>query len=76
MLHEVSKRGLMRDEKFGFSLRHRTSLQLSRLVERVPRNFYEIRLTGAIFLDVVKDFDIVWIDGLLYKLTLLSFPCY
>jgi hypothetical protein len=34
----------------------------------------EKRLTGAFFLDVVKAFDSVWIDGLLYKLTLLNFP--
>ena len=31
---------------------------------------------GAVFLDVAKAFDTVWIDGLLYKLTLLNFPSY
>jgi len=34
------------------------------------------RLTGAVFLDMDKAFDTVWIDGLLYKLTLLNFPSY
>jgi hypothetical protein len=29
------------------------------------RNFGEKRLTGAIFLEVAKAFDTVWIDGLL-----------
>jgi hypothetical protein len=48
-------------------------LQLARL-ERITRNFSEKRLTGAVFLDVAKAFDTVWIDGLLYKLTLLNFP--
>jgi hypothetical protein len=33
-------------------------------------------LTGAVFLDVAKAFDTVWIDGLLYKLRLLNFPSY
>jgi len=33
-------------------------------------------LTGAVFLDMAKAFDTVWIDGLLYKLTLLNFPSY
>ena len=51
-------------------------MQLARLVERITRNFGEKRLTGAIFLDVVKAFDTVWIDDLLYKLTLLNFPSY
>jgi hypothetical protein len=51
-------------------------LQLARLLERITRNFGEKRLTGAIFLDVAKAFDTVWIDGLLYKLILLKFPFY
>jgi retron-type reverse transcriptase len=34
------------------------------------------RLTGAVFLDVAKAFDTVWIDGLLYKVTILKFPLY
>jgi hypothetical protein len=42
----------------------------------VTRNFGEKRLTGAIFLDVAKAFDTVWVDGLLFKLTTLNFPSY
>ena len=45
------------------------------LVERT-RNFGGKRLTGAVFLDVAKAFDNVWIDCLLYKLTLLNFPSF
>jgi retron-type reverse transcriptase len=66
----------MRNEQFGFRPRHSTSLQLAGLVERITRNFGEKRLTGAVFLDVAKAFDTVWINGLLYKLTLLKFPSY
>jgi len=51
-------------------------LQLSRLVERITRNFGEKRLTGAVFLDMAKAFDTIWIDGLLYKLALLNFSSY
>ena len=64
----------MRDEQFGFKSRHSTSLQLARLVERITKNFGEKRLLVAVFLDVAKAFDTVWIDGLLYKVTLLNFP--
>ena len=42
-------------------------MQLAHLIERITRNFGENWPTGAIFLDVGKAFDTVWIDGLLYK---------
>jgi DNA-binding PucR family transcriptional regulator len=42
-----NERGLLRDEQFGFRPKHRTSLQLARLVERLSRNFGENRLTGG-----------------------------
>jgi retron-type reverse transcriptase len=51
-------------------------VKLARLVERITRNFGEKRLTGAVFLDVAKVFDTIWIDDLLYQLTLLNFPSY
>ena len=76
ILQVVKERGLLRDEQFGFRPKHSTSLQLARLVERITRNFGEKRLTGAVFLDVAKAFDTVWIDAHLYKLTLLSCPSY
>jgi hypothetical protein len=75
VLREVNERGLLRDEQVGFRPRH-TTLQLARLVERVNRNFDEKRLTGAVFLDVAKAFDTVWVRGLLYKLTVLNFPSF
>jgi hypothetical protein len=76
VLQEVKERGLLRDEQFGFRTRHSTTLQLARLVERVNRNFDERRLTGAVFLDVAKAFDNIWVKGLLYKVTILSFRSY
>jgi hypothetical protein len=49
---------------------------LVRLVERITRNFGEKKLTSAVFLDVAKALDTVWIDYLLYNLTILNFPSY
>ena len=76
ILYEVSGRGLLRDEQLGFRPKHSTALQLARLVERVSRNFGQKRLTGAVFFDVAKAFDTVWVTGLLYKLTNLNFTSY
>jgi hypothetical protein len=75
-LREVNECGLLRNELLGFRPRHSTMLLLARLVERVNRNFDERRLTGAVFLDVAKAFDTVWVKDLLYKLTVLNFPSY
>ena len=69
-------RVLLRNEQFGFRRRHSTSLQIALLFERITRSFGEKRVTGAVFLGVIKPFHAVWIDGLLYVLTLLNFPSY
>jgi hypothetical protein len=37
-------------------------------------NLDEKRLSGAVFLDVAKSFDTVWVDGLLYQVVVLDFP--
>jgi hypothetical protein len=66
----------MRDEQFDFRPRQSTYIQLSRFDKRITRNFGEKMLTGAVFPDEVKAFETLWIDGLLYKLTLLNFPPY
>jgi hypothetical protein len=42
----------------------------------VNRNLGKKRLTGAVFLDVAKAFNTVWVNGLLFKLTALNFPSY
>ena len=74
--HEVRDGGLLRDEQFGFRPSYTTSLLLARLVERITRNFGDKRLTGAVFLNVAKAFDTLWIDGLLYKLTFINYLSY
>jgi hypothetical protein len=76
ILKEVSERRLLRVVQVEFRPKHSTSLHLTRLVERVTRNFGEKRLSGAVFLDVAQTFDTVWVDGLVYKLTVLNFPSY
>jgi hypothetical protein len=43
---------------------------------KVSRNVDEQRLTSVVFLNVAKAFETVWVDGLLYKLTILNVPSY
>jgi hypothetical protein len=40
----------------------------------VSRKFDEKRLTGAVSFDFAKAFNIVWVEGLLYRLTVPNFP--
>jgi hypothetical protein len=49
---------------------------VARFVEKATRKCGQNKLTGTVFLDVAKALDTVWIDGLLYKLTILNFPSY
>jgi hypothetical protein len=74
ILCEVSGCRLLCDEKIVSRPKHSTALQISRPVERVPRNFDAKWITGAVFIDVAMAFDTVWVDGLLYKLKILKFP--
>jgi hypothetical protein len=75
-IEEVNERGLLRDERFRFRPRLRTTLQLACLVERVNRIFAEKRQTGAGFLDVARAFDTVWVKGLLHMLPFTNFSSY
>jgi hypothetical protein len=45
-------------------------------LQKVSRIFGARRLNRRCLLDVAKVFDTVWVDGLLYKLTVLNFPSY
>jgi hypothetical protein len=76
MLSEVSGRRLLGEEQFAFRPKHSTTLQLACHVERMTRNLGGKRLTEAIFVDVAKTFDTVWVDGLPFKLTALNVPSY
>jgi hypothetical protein len=71
--YDVGGRALLRDKQFGFRPKHNTALQLTRLIESVSSNSGEKKQTCAVFLDVVKAFDTVWVHGLLYKFTILNF---
>ena len=71
---EVHGRNLLRPEQFGFRAGHCTQQQVLRLAEKVTFYFNKGYSTGAVFLDVAKAFDSVWINGLIAKLIDLEFP--
>ena len=56
-------------QKNRFRKNRSTNENLFKLLEIIRFGFYKGHPTTGIFLDVEKDFDQVWYDGLLFKLT-------
>jgi hypothetical protein len=65
---------LLNASQFGFCARHSTTLlQCMRLADHVTLHFNNNMCTAAIFLDIEKACDSIWLPGLLYKLSKLQF---
>ena len=63
-------------QQFGFMKKLSTTHQLVRVTEYIAEGFANRQSTGAIFLDVAKAFDRVWIPGLIHKLVQYRIPSY
>jgi hypothetical protein len=62
--------------QFGFRSNHSTVQQLLRITEHISTSFEKHCHTGAVFVDISKDFDKVWHSGLLFKLKSINTPKY
>ncbi|GBN04688.1 RNA-directed DNA polymerase from mobile element jockey [Araneus ventricosus] len=62
--------------QFGFKPKLSTTNQLLRAVEYITSGFENRFSTGAVFLDIQKAFDRVWINGLIYKLISHKIPIF
>jgi hypothetical protein len=69
----IEEKGLINASQFGFRARHSTTLQCVRLMGHVTLNFNSNMSTAAVFLDIEKAFDTMWLISLLYKLSTLKF---
>ncbi|GBN31687.1 hypothetical protein AVEN_62078-1 [Araneus ventricosus] len=58
------------------SLPNSRQLQLLRVIEHIHEDKTNHLATAAIFLDIVKAFDKVWIQGLIHKIIAYHFPPY
>ncbi|GBO11667.1 RNA-directed DNA polymerase from mobile element jockey [Araneus ventricosus] len=63
-------------QQFGFSAQLSTTHQLLRVIEHIHEGKAKHSATAAIFLDIAKAFDKVWIQGLIHKLIAYHFPPY
>ncbi|GBN66006.1 RNA-directed DNA polymerase from mobile element jockey [Araneus ventricosus] len=60
--------------QFGFRKKLSTTDQLLRMTEIIRDNLENGRDTGAVFIDIAKAFDRVWLEGLIYKMLVMSIP--
>ncbi|GBM97576.1 RNA-directed DNA polymerase from mobile element jockey [Araneus ventricosus] len=63
-------------QQFGFTAQLSTTHQLLRVIEHIHEGKANRLATAAIFLDIAKAFDKVWIQGLIHKLIAYHFPPY
>ncbi|GBN60070.1 RNA-directed DNA polymerase from mobile element jockey [Araneus ventricosus] len=75
-LTHATKLRLPMPQQFGFTPQLSTTHQLHRVVEHINERKNSNLAIAAIFLDITKAFDKVWIEGLIHKSNAYKFPQY
>lgn len=70
------KENIIPDHQFGFRHKHSTIHAINKFTSDICWNLNNNQCTGALFIDLEKAFDTVWLEGLLYKLIKNKFPTY
>ncbi|GFX49758.1 RNA-directed DNA polymerase from mobile element jockey [Trichonephila clavipes] len=70
----TNENNFINPNQYGFTRNLSTYHPLFRLTEKITAGFQRGRSTGAVFLDIQKAFDRVWVSGLIYKLITNNFP--
>lgn len=76
LINYLEANNIMIPHQFGFTKQLSTTHQLLRVTEYIAEGLSKRLHTGAMFLDIAKAFDKVWINGLLYKLFKFQVPDY
>ena len=70
----LTKNKIINDDQLGFQKSFSCIDQVARLVRDAEASLSSGRFTVAVFIDFVRAFDLVWIDGLLIKLRKIGIP--
>ncbi|GFU56677.1 probable RNA-directed DNA polymerase from transposon X-element [Trichonephila clavipes] len=70
----INEHNLLNPNQYGFTNKLSTLHPLLRLTEHISEGFQKRKSTGAVFLDIQKAFDRVWINGLTFKLISYNLP--
>lgn len=64
----LDKHNIVPNHQFGFRCKHSTVQQVHRVTHKITKDFENKKFCVALYLDVEKAFDKVWLKGLLHKL--------
>ncbi|GFX81940.1 RNA-directed DNA polymerase from mobile element jockey [Trichonephila clavipes] len=70
----INENNILNPNQYGFTNKLSTLHPLLRLTENISEGFQKKKSTGAVFLDIQKAFDRVWINGLTFKLITYKIP--
>ncbi|GFT71763.1 probable RNA-directed DNA polymerase from transposon X-element [Trichonephila clavipes] len=70
----INTSNLLNPNQYGFTNKLSTLHPLLRLTEHISEGFQKKKSTGTVFLDIQKAFDLVWINGLTFKLISYNLP--
>ncbi|GFX72067.1 probable RNA-directed DNA polymerase from transposon X-element [Trichonephila clavipes] len=70
----INENNLLNPNQYGFTNKLSTLHPLLRLTEHISEGFQKKKSTEAVFLDIQKAFDRVWINGLTFKLISYNLP--
>ncbi|GFW62661.1 probable RNA-directed DNA polymerase from transposon X-element [Trichonephila clavipes] len=70
----INENNLLNPNQYGFTNKLSTFHPLLRLTEHISEDFQKKKSTGAVFLDIQKAFDRVWINELTFKLISYKIP--
>lgn len=68
------EKNIIPDEQFGFKFKNSTIHAITKLTTDVNKALSGGRLVAACLIDLEKAFDMVWLDGLFFKLIRKGFP--
>ncbi|GFX52861.1 probable RNA-directed DNA polymerase from transposon X-element [Trichonephila clavipes] len=70
----INENNILNPNQYGFTNKLSTLHPLLRLTENISEGFQKKKSTRAVFLDIQKAFDRVWINGLTFKLITFNIP--
>ncbi len=74
LISHCVKNDILPNQQFGFRHKHSTIHAINKFTSDICWNLNSEKCVGAVFVDLEKAFDTVWLDGLFFELLKKEFP--